>query len=80
MYVGQELVFSDGEACLQKIGNISITGKQIERLCHHYGQKLEEDLVYPEPTKVQKEATYYVMMDAGPPVRLNGLMSSRWLE
>jgi len=63
LYVGQELVFSDGEVCLEKIGNISITGKQIERLCHHYGQKLEEDLVYAEPTKSQKETTHYVMMD-----------------
>lgn len=63
LYVGQELVFSDGEACLQKIGNISITGKQIERLCHHYGQKLEENSAYPEPTKAQKASTHYVMMD-----------------
>jgi hypothetical protein len=62
LYVGQELVFSDGEECLERIGNISIDRKQIERLCHHYGQRLEDMPVKPAPEKKESSA-HYVMVD-----------------
>lgn len=63
LYVGQELTFADGEECLEKLGNIHIGAKQIERLCHHYGGLLEDLPLADESASGSAEDLRYVMMD-----------------
>ena len=41
-YMGQHLVFKEAEEVLQRLSGCAIDAKQIERLCHSYGQWLEE--------------------------------------
>jgi hypothetical protein len=43
-YVGSELVFDKASEALEKIGGIHLCDKQIERICHYYGQKLEDEI------------------------------------
>jgi hypothetical protein len=50
-YVGSELVFDKASEALLKIGGVDLCDKQIERICHHYGQKLEDQLC----EKIEKE-------------------------
>lgn len=65
---GQSMVFEEAAAFMNRYLNISISGKQIERVCHHYGEQLEIDLqrcvLTDEPsTALPADKSYYVMMD-----------------
>ena len=42
-YVGQQMVFEDASELLNKLKVVDINGKQIERICHHYGGIIEEE-------------------------------------
>ncbi len=67
-YAGQQAVFEEASQMLQFIGGVEINAKQIERICHYHGQKLEEtlqqeiqsglDKTYPDASE-----RYYVMVD-----------------
>ena len=71
-FVGQQTVFEEASESLKKIRGIDINAKQIERICHIYGEKIEvlkQDQIknqevkeYPESTK---DTTHYAMMDGG---------------
>ena len=43
-FVGQQAVFEEASTLLDELVGVSVTAKQIERLCHYFGQ-----LVDPEP-------------------------------
>lgn len=67
-YMGQELVYESASEAMEKLIGTAVNAKQIERLCHHYGQKLEEvqeqsiekgDCPVAYPT----DQTHYVMID-----------------
>ena len=64
--MGQLLPFDEGSICLQKISDISLTDKQIERLTHHCGEVLEElkveDSISQNTCKIDQER-HYAMMD-----------------
>lgn len=63
-YVGQSLPFDEGSEMLSKLGGISLTDKQIERISHHYGEVLEErSLEEAELVSVQDDSLHYAMMD-----------------
>lgn len=42
-YTGTELVFEEASQMIKKTKGIEVTAKQIERVCHFYGQRLEEE-------------------------------------
>ena len=43
--MGQHLVFKEAEEVINRLTSADINAKQIERLCHYYGQSLEDDLL-----------------------------------
>ena len=67
-YLGQELVYADACETLERLLGIETNAKQIERVCHHYGNVLEGQLqnaiaaggTPPRPTDGKK---YYAMLD-----------------
>jgi len=71
-YVGQQLVFKDASNMLESLKGLEVDAKQIERVCHLYGQQLEEQQALEVetnrakqyPKSVQQES-HYVMVDGG---------------
>ncbi len=41
-YMGQEKVFAQASECFMRLSGVSVTAKQIERVCHYYGQIIED--------------------------------------
>lgn len=69
-YVGTELVFENASAMLTKTKGIEINAKQIERVCHHYGERIEEIQAQsiasgaaPANFKADFQNSYYAMLD-----------------
>jgi hypothetical protein len=65
---GQSMVFEEAAEFMSQYLKISLSGKQIERVCHHYGEQLEIDLqrcVLKDElsTALPADKSYYVMMD-----------------
>jgi len=64
VYVGQQEVFEQGSATLQKLTNQSVTAKQIERMSHAYGQLTEDQLqAICAPRPEDSTVPTYGMMD-----------------
>ena len=55
-YVGQQEVYDEAEVLLKRVGGIDLSDKQIERLCHKYGNLLEQD-----PGRVFNADSRYVL-------------------
>lgn len=69
-YLGQEKVFEQASACFKKLTGVEVNAKQIERVCHHYGQLLEDELQAAiskggKDKKVVHKECCYVMLDGG---------------
>ena len=71
-YTGTELVFTDASVMIEKMKGVSVTAKQIERVCHCYGERIEESQQQAiEAGCVQsrilgteeKEVPHYAMLD-----------------
>ena len=66
-YSGQQRVFADAAEHIQKLLLIEVNAKQIERLCHHYGEKIEDGqrkrLQEGECQKPNSKAVHYTMVD-----------------
>ncbi len=60
--LGQALPFDEASILVEKLIGQSLSDKQIERLCHHYGEALEE-LADQEPVHQADESLHYAMMD-----------------
>jgi len=45
-YMGQHLVFKESEQVINTLTGADVNAKQVERLCHHYGQSLQDNLLY----------------------------------
>ena len=43
-YAGQAMVFAEASQFMEKYMMVEVTDKQIERVCHFYGNKLEETM------------------------------------
>jgi len=39
---GQAMVFEEASAFMEKYLLLTVSGKQIERVCHYYGEQIEE--------------------------------------
>jgi hypothetical protein len=61
-YVGQQLTFDEASENLKRIGGITLSDKQIERICHKYGEELETSLNEDEMTPMD-DSLHYAMMD-----------------
>jgi len=60
-YTGESLVFEQAGQLLAKLLHIPVNGKQAERVCHHYGELLEEQS---PQDKLQKDnRLHYAMVD-----------------
>jgi hypothetical protein len=69
-FPGHQLVFSQAEDFFRKMNDISVSNKQIERVCHHYGEEFEADYSQGKLTNASVECVTaqnpaYVMMDGG---------------
>lgn len=69
-YLGQQMVFEDASETFHRMWKIKVSAKQIERLCHHYGEQLEEkqqrDITSGENEGKQSDRqSYYAMLDGG---------------
>lgn len=67
-YLGQQLVFEESSQTLERLLGITVTAKQIERICHYYGEEIEKQTerviitggVAPERNDGKR---YYAMFD-----------------
>jgi hypothetical protein len=69
-FLGQQLVFEDASEMLSIMRGTEINPKQIERVCHHYGGVLEEEIQSEikegkskEYNQQEKDQVHYVMTD-----------------
>lgn len=61
-YVGQQAPFDQACELLQRLAGVSLSDKQIERLCHHHGQLLADEL-YTDSVAASDPSLHYVQMD-----------------
>jgi hypothetical protein len=61
LYTGQYAVFDEASELLRRVGGVELSDKTIERLCHHYGELLEEEEV--EDTPIRDIRPHYAMID-----------------
>lgn len=69
-FVGQELVFAKGAEMLLKTAGINLPAKQIERVCHFYGEQIEQNLDQDieknlPPQIADCKSPTYCMLDGG---------------
>lgn len=63
-YVGQKEVFSEGAESLLELAGIEVTAKQIERVCHHWGEQIEPILEQASLNTLERpKGLHYVMVD-----------------
>lgn len=69
-YIGQHLVFRDAEEVINNLTGAGVNAKQIERICHKYGQWIEdvdnemiEKQVYKEYEVEKSNELHYVSVD-----------------
>ena len=64
LFLGQDQVFSYASALLKRFSGIDLSDKQIEKLCHHYGELLEGKSKDNEAHPLKKSShLQYVMVD-----------------
>ena len=68
--MGQHLVFKDAEEVINNLTGADVNAKQIERICHHYGNSLEQEQLnnievkgYQEVLPEESEKRHYVSVD-----------------
>jgi hypothetical protein len=62
--LGQGQVFEESSNLLKRLCGVCLSPKQIERLCHHYGEEVESQLINNGSIVVEKsEELHYVMVD-----------------
>lgn len=70
LYLGQDETFAHSSELMERLCGIKLSDKTIENLCHHYGEKLEEEPFYSSEVSdnellMEKSKTdlHYVMVD-----------------
>lgn len=69
-YIGQQHVFDEASEIFSRFLGIAVSDKQIERVCHYYGEKLEEKqqqsiALGENEGKPNDRQSYYAMLDGG---------------
>jgi hypothetical protein len=62
-YVGQKEVYEEASDSLAKLAGLSVSGKQIERVCHHYGGLYEAQSTEPVEASCTEADQCYAMVD-----------------
>ena len=63
-YVGQKEVFSEGADSLLELSGIEVTAKQIERVCHHWGEQIAPIIEQSTLNTLERaKGLHYVMVD-----------------
>ena len=69
-YIGQHLVFKDAEEVINNLTGGDVNAKQIERICHHYGNSLDQEQLnsievkgYEDVLSSESEKLHYVSVD-----------------
>lgn len=69
-YIGQHLVFKESEEVINNLTGVTLNAKQIERVCHCYGQSLEQEQLnnievigYQAILPTDSENLHYVSVD-----------------
>jgi hypothetical protein len=65
-YIGQQMVYEEGAETIGRLTGIKVNGKQIERVCHHYGQKIEDEedsRLEDRKEQYAEDKFYYIMAD-----------------
>lgn len=66
LYMGQAQVFEEASQCIARLTGSSVTAKQLERLCHCYGQLAEEQQAQEADALRPKDSgQHYAMADGG---------------
>jgi hypothetical protein len=65
VFRGQNCVFEDASEQLMKLASIEINAKQIERLCHAYGELLEVQAEEEDSLVQRDDQLHYCMIDGG---------------
>ncbi len=64
MLLGQEETFSASSELLSRLCGVDLSDKQVENLCHHYGELLEEEVIDNELVVGNKsDELHYAMVD-----------------
>lgn len=68
-YIGQQSVYEEASDNMKRLTGTEVSAKQIERVCHYYGQKIEDEeqnlSLEDKKTQYEKDKLFYVMMDGG---------------
>lgn len=62
-YSGQKEVYEEASESLLMLAGVRVTGKQIERVCHHYGALLEAQSTEPAEASCTEPDQCYAMVD-----------------
>ena len=62
-YVGQEAVFEEASTMLRELLGLAVSAKQIERVCHYFGQRVEETAEVSEHPVWSGSGPIYGMVD-----------------
>lgn len=69
-FIGQQNVFVDAEETIRNLKGVEINAKQIERVCHYYGELLEQedntmikDNIFEKYESNKSNQTHYAMID-----------------
>lgn len=69
-YMGQHLVFKDAEEVINNFTGAGVNAKQIERICHYYGDSLEQQQLenievkgYEQISPIESDKLHYVSVD-----------------
>ena len=62
-YSGQKEVYQEASDSLAMLAGLSVSGKQIERVCHHYGALCEAQSIEPVAASCTEADQCYAMVD-----------------
>ena len=66
LYMGQQQVFEEASECIEKLTGTAVTAKQIERLCHCYGELAQEqESQQADALRPEDKRQHYAMADGG---------------
>ena len=64
LFLGQGQVFDESSKLLQRLCGVDLSAKQVENLCHYYGEKIELQVADNESIIAKKtEDLHYIMVD-----------------
>lgn len=64
LFLGQGQVYEESSKLLKRLSGVDLSAKQTERLCHHYGEKIENQFAQSQELILEKShELHYAMID-----------------